>query len=521
MKYWLAFLMAFTSLFSLSQPDLVVSNLYTDSLCVSGIAYYSIHFVVTNEGDEVSEYFCYELDGNEACPDTSDGTYPLNPGSNRSFSVGWLNFNNFGDPLTVELVNDEYEVNTLNNSSTIIIPDQHECPPLEIDLSVDTVLYESGCDLLGPYLEPTIFMSNHGTEDVTEFCVKFQILGQTNDTVCFTSQSYLPLAPGSTAIQQWPRIYVDGVLSLHLLHVNGGSEFWWMDFGFDENSYNNTYVEILPNISTSWCPSGCTIEEACNYDPEATLNDGSCDFESCVGCMDSAASNYDPSATINNPSMCVYDVLGCTDETAINYSPFATVDDGSCIESIVGCMIPEALNYNPLANITCVPIDECCIFPLSGCTDEAACNFTIGSNVDDGSCEYGEEGYDCDGNCLVDTDQDGVCDQFEIPGCTDLEADNYNPLATDDDGTCEYTINLAREVNDVEDLNVYPNPFDNVIYVSTLPGSLCRVRDINGRIVIERTMSAVISMNLLEGGIYFVDWILDGEVALTKKIVKR
>ena len=27
---------------------------------------------------------------------------------------------------------------------------------------------------------------------------------------------------------------------------------------------------------------GCTIEIACNYDPAATLNDGSCDFVSCL-----------------------------------------------------------------------------------------------------------------------------------------------------------------------------------------------------------------------------------------------
>jgi hypothetical protein len=411
MKYLLALAMASMSFCSLSQPDLVITSFYTDSLCVSGIPYYSIHFSVQNIGDETSSYFCHELNGNEACPDTTNGSYPLYPNAVRSFGLGYLNYNNFGEPLTVEITGDNDEVNTGNNSSTIIVPDEHQCPGLEIDLSVDTVFYETGCDILGPYLEPKIFMSNHGTEDITDFCVKFQILGQTNDTVCFTGQSYLPLASGSMAIQQWPRIYVDGVLSLHLLDVNGEADYWWLDFGLDENTYNNTYVEVLPNISGSWCTSGCTDELACNYIGE--------------------------------------------------------------------------------------------VF------------------VDDGSCEYGEEGYDCDGNCLYDTDQDGICDQFETPGCTDLDADNYNPDATDDDGSCEYTINLAREVNDVEDLNVYPNPFDDVIYVSTLPGSLCRVRDINGRIVIERTMSAVISMNLLGSGIYFVDWILDGEVALTKKIVKK
>ena len=34
-------------------------------------------------------------------------------------------------------------------------------------------------------------------------------------------------------------------------------------------------------------------------------------------------------------------------------------------------------------------------------------------------CEYAEEGYDCDGNCLVDTDGDGMCDTFEVAGCQD------------------------------------------------------------------------------------------------------
>ena len=45
-------------------------------------------------------------------------------------------------------------------------------------------------------------------------------------------------------------------------------------------------------------------------------------------------------------------------------------------------------------------------------------------------------GYDCDGNCLEDGDNDGVCDEFEIAGCQIEIADNYNPSATDDNGSC-------------------------------------------------------------------------------------
>ena len=46
---------------------------------------------------------------------------------------------------------------------------------------------------------------------------------------------------------------------------------------------------------------------------------------------------------------------------------------------------------------------------LLGCTDETACNYNPGATVDDGSCEYAEENYDCDGNCIVEVDCLGAC----------------------------------------------------------------------------------------------------------------
>ena len=59
-------------------------------------------------------------------------------------------------------------------------------------------------------------------------------------------------------------------------------------------------------------------------------------------------------------------------------------------------------------------------------------------DIDNTLCEYPDPllYQDCDGNCLIDFDNDGVCDQVEVYGCTYSWAYNFNPQATNDDGTC-------------------------------------------------------------------------------------
>ncbi len=44
----------------------------------------------------------------------------------------------------------------------------------------------------------------------------------------------------------------------------------------------------------------------------------------------------------------------------------------------------------------------------------AACNYDA-TATDAGYCDYAETNYDCSGNCLNDSDQDGICDEFEVP----------------------------------------------------------------------------------------------------------
>lgn len=76
---------------------------------------------------------------------------------------------------------------------------------------------------------------------------------------------------------------------------------------------------------------------------------------------------------------------------------------------------------------------------INGCTYSQACNYAPDALEDDGSCIFAEFGYDCEGNCLIDTNNNGICDFEEVYGCTYVNALNFNPEATTDDFTCSFT----------------------------------------------------------------------------------
>ena len=63
--------------------------------------------------------------------------------------------------------------------------------------------------------------------------------------------------------------------------------------------------EFLDDNGFPCVTEGCAITGACNFDPEADINDGSCEFTSCLGCTDEAACNYDSEAVYLDLS-CIY-----------------------------------------------------------------------------------------------------------------------------------------------------------------------------------------------------------------------
>ncbi len=75
------------------------------------------------------------------------------------------------------------------------------------------------------------------------------------------------------------------------------------------------------------------------------------------------------------------------------------------------------------------------VITTGGCTDVAACNYDSGANSDDGSCEYAEENFDCDGNCLVDVDCLGECNGDAVEDeCAVCDNDSSNDCVQDCNG---------------------------------------------------------------------------------------
>ena len=187
----------------------------------------------------------------------------------------------------------------------------------------------------------------------------------------------------------------------------------------------------------------------------------------------------------------VDDVFGCTDTGASNYDPNATVDDGSCVttcdgnEYVVtldGGSYPSEISWN----IT----DGSDNVVLSGGAPITVADGVTACLNNDGTEQYTLNMIDSwgdgwNGNVFTlwtaaDSDGDGVMEYTEyfsatlstgtdgsamipgtndVPGCMDETALNYDPAATLSDGSCYYTGEVCE------------SPFDFVAVGGALDGS--------------------------------------------------
>ena len=117
------------------------------------------------------------------------------------------------------------------------------------------------------------------------------------------------------------------------------------------------------------------------------------------------------------------------------------------------------------ANTLDLPIcEEESIEVIFGCIDNLACNFNNLATQEDDSCIYAELYYDCNGECILDEDGDGVCD--ELDNCP--ENWNADQVDMNDNGVgdrCEYMLPL-EEMENLNVLMAYPNPTTGVVNIT-------------------------------------------------------
>jgi uncharacterized protein (TIGR02145 family) len=236
--------------------------------------------------------------------------------------------------------------------------------------------------------------------------------------------------------------------------------------------------------------SGCTIQEACNYDPLATLFDDSC-FYPGDACDDN--DEFTENDAYSDNCECagteVEIVPGCVYETACNFNPEANQDDMSCVFPGDSCDDSDVTTGNDAYTDDC----ECIGEPLAGgCTYKLACNFNPEAQFDDNSCVF--IGDSCD------------------DGDSETDGDAIN-------GDCECVGNPVTSVNqlDVKYISVYPNPVSDQLTVElgSLWGTSVQVKvfDSQGKLVFDenRIGTFIIDISTYETGVYSINVESDSE----------
>ena len=149
----------------------------------------------------------------------------------------------------------------------------------------------------------------------------------------------------------------------------------------------NDSFDFTPFCDNSGSVFGCTDPDYFEYNPDATIDNGTCvTIDEVYGCTISSYVEYNPDATVYDGSCETFAVFGCMDNNYLEFNSNANVDDGTCVNLIVeGCTNENYVEYNSDAN---VDDGSCDIYIIYGCTNVDFIEFSVTANTDDGSCSY-------------------------------------------------------------------------------------------------------------------------------------
>jgi len=344
----------------------------------------------------LGDFFIYGSYDNPsgAWPMTLSGTSTLNHTISFKENVkGWVSFKSFLPENALSMGNDYYTFKNGNlwrhheetpgfDRNTFYNPEDSPREGNYTNSSVEVVLND-----LPSSIKDFHTLNYEGSQSKIHKFVNTAdgtVVLQHQPTTIYTDQSYYNL----TDKNGW---YVDGI---YTDKEEGYIKEFLEKEGKWYNNINRTIDKSLEKADTGDFTfqgigiveiAGCTNPNADNYDPNATVDDGSCDNG--AGPIDDFTGGFDTGDGL---------VGGCTNPAADNYDGSAAFDDGSCTFTVYGCADKDATNWYVDIN---GPLPQ---------------NVTL---VDDGSCTYGVSG---------------------LPGCTDPTADNYDSNAVVDDGSCTY-----------------------------------------------------------------------------------
>jgi hypothetical protein len=148
-----------------------------------------------------------------------------------------------------------------------------------------------------------------------------------------------------------------------------------------KNSYSGYWIIEIPgqNGQTCWL-----------WGKYATISGDTAGLKDVVTPTSAATATKTPTATATFTSA-PGAIAGCTNSTAPNYNPAATVDDGSCVNTggvPLGCTDPLATNYDPAAGLddgSCIyqsPPNVVILNSSVTCTDQQDGNFEFHIIID-------------------------------------------------------------------------------------------------------------------------------------------